>query len=231
MALDIQVQSTGEYQTQKAVHATASVVEPVFQEALGKFDAGPVKKVVIVVPPELGFGGPRIAPSPPTGRDGDDVEEMTSKLSLDGFLELDTADRRLAVLEVIRDALVELARARGWPTEPIERAYATLAGQPIEFRWESRSVTSPSRRYRARAVGGIRESGAWLRVLVDDKDGSEVAASPEQRLRIPHPSELKLRAARIRWLNDDEVAVEAKGPRGLPASYPPITVTVDVRGK
>jgi hypothetical protein len=228
MALqEVQVEwKTSDYSARKALNATANVVEPAFMRELGKFDAGGVGKVVITVIESLPGGEPRFTSDPPTGRDGDDVDLMTSKASLDDFIAMDIPVRRAAVLMIIHDALSELAHARGWNSEPIDRAYRELRSEPIAYFWQGKQVTSPDRRMKARPVGEIRESGAWMWVVVEDRDGHMVARSPEQHLKLPHPREFALRAAHTRWDGGGRVVVEAKGPRGLPAEYPPLVMDV-----
>ncbi|WP_300682162.1 hypothetical protein [Nocardioides sp.] len=82
---------------------------------------------------------------------------------------LSAGERGRLVLDLIHDAVVQLAPHRGWPLEAIERVRARVLAQDLEFRWASSWKTSPDRSMTARAVYRVDDDG-WGRVAIEVRD-------------------------------------------------------------
>ena len=74
-----------DYGARKALESSASVVQPALLAALGKYESGNARKIVITVPERGDHSGPVISPLAPSEVD-DDVELLTTSATLPSTL-------------------------------------------------------------------------------------------------------------------------------------------------
>lgn len=83
--------------------------------------------------------------------------------------------RRRAMLDWIHVRLVDLARHRGWPAEPFERARSLSLDDDLRFVETGRTVHSPDRRSRATAEFEIDGNGdGWSTVRIENRAGEPI---------------------------------------------------------
>lgn len=225
---EIQVIASGaDYALRRQFTATAAVVEAALKAVLPPVSAGATGKVVVELWDRVPAEFPRLRAVPPDGRDGDDVDIINNEFGFAAFFAADQAVRRRMVLDALCRGLVELAEERGWDPTPVREACEVVRAAGVEYSWASPPRANRRRTRYASAHARIDEQGAFVKVVVRDRNGALVAESPEERLLIAHPHEIKVRTHRLRWEGADRVVLESRPLRGASKpAYRPLVLDV-----
>lgn len=132
--------------------------------------------------------------------------------------ELSAHDRALLVLDLIHDAVLQLAPHREWPLDVVERIRARVIANDLEFVWSSPWKASPDRSMAARAVFRIADDGdgyGRATIEVQDRKTEELIA---RSARVPAYGSLvsfKQSAKTLRWVKRSITLVPRPGwPHG-----------------
>jgi hypothetical protein len=146
---------------------------------------------------------------------------MTVAFDVEAFRRASPLERRYIILDLLCAAIAELSNVRGWDSAEFAAACNAVRENGISYSWESSSKLSPDRKLAARVVAAIDESGAIVKVVVQDRSGQLVAESRREILRLPHPQEIEMRCHSLRWLGNMRVVLESRPIRGSTSpSYP-----------
>lgn len=115
---------------------------------------------------------------------------------------LSAYDRAHLVLDLIHDAVLQLAPLRGWSLDAVERVHARVLAQNAEFEWASPWKASPDRSMEARVVFRIADDG-FGRATLEARDRRTTALVARSA---PAPSfgslvAFKRIARTLRWKN------------------------------
>jgi hypothetical protein len=134
-----------------------------------------------------------------------------------GFAHLPLEQQRAWVLRVIHQAVVELARVRGWDAAGLEEARRHVETQEMRFVWEGPWKSAPDRRHRARCVVSISDEGMGrARLEVATRSGA-IVADCDGKAASSDGADLLSLCKTVRWYGSDRATIDAVmdpyGPR------------------
>jgi hypothetical protein len=116
------------------------------------------------------------------------------------IVQLSTAARGRLVVDVIHDALTELARHRDWPLETLAAIRENVLSRHLRFEWASPWKSSPDRRLQARASFRLGDDG-YGRVALEirDRKTEQLLARSAEALAYTTVVGFKRIAATLTW--------------------------------
>lgn len=198
MIKDLTISADKAYERRRDFNLTTNCVSSMYLDRLGRFDAGPFRKVIVeAVPIRAG-----------QCYQMDDVVRISRSFDFKGYWDSGAPKETLAAF--LHAGLCELAERFGWPTEPLHRALSEMASQDFEYvvDWK-KPVSSPSRRRTAQVRYYYGSDEVRLVAVVRAKqDGDvrevELARTPPHELKFAHL------LGRLRWDGEDTVLLEPK---------------------
>ncbi|WP_332642488.1 hypothetical protein [Aeromicrobium sp.] len=122
------------------------------------------------------------------------VPEVVAELSAD--------DRARLVLDLIHEAVVELAPHRGWSLEQVERVRARVLAQDLEFPWASPWKASSDRSMTARVVFRVADDGLGRAMIeVRERTSGDLVARSAPALAYNALTNFRASARTLRWVN------------------------------
>lgn len=134
--------------------------------------------------------------------DGGQPVDWESGLVLvpESVAQLSAPDRARLVLDLIHDAVVQLAPRRGWSPGAIERVRARVLSENLEFSWASPWKTSPDRSMAARVVFRVADDGRGRATIeVKDRKADELIARSAPALAYNALVSFRASAKTLRW--------------------------------
>ncbi|WP_193614498.1 hypothetical protein [Nocardioides lijunqiniae] len=140
---------------------------------------------------------------------------------------LSSKDRGLLVLDLIHQAMVDLAPHRGWSLEAVQRARARVLTQGLEFGWFSPWKASPDRSKSARVVFRVADDGFGRAVIeVRDRASEDLVARSEPVVAYASLVSFRASAKTLRWVDGNVQFI----PRpGLPYGQDHVSVDPALR--
>jgi len=140
-----------------------------------------------------------------------DVLRLWKPFNFEAYFAAGKEPRKRMALEFLQDGLLEVARIRGWSSDPFDQAYKAVLEKGLvndgPWRW-SKPVTSPDRKFKAQAWVNYDSDKADVFIAVTRRD-EVVSKTPATSVK-PGDVWINQVIGKLEWTATDKVRLTSK---------------------